>query len=114
MNDNAVKVGDELAFRTNYGTRVEIHRVERFTPKGQVVCGPYRLTPGLSVIGGNSYSGPSFARLATSEDRDKVTLQRSSELAEEWMRTPKGRVSQTIREAVDNAIAEALKAKEQA
>ena len=107
-----IKVGDELAFRTNYGTKTEIHKVERFTPKGQIVCGPYRLTPGLSVIGGNSYSGPSLASLPTDQDRDKVMRQRSHELAEDWLRTPKGKVDKSLLEAVDNAIAEALKAKE--
>lgn len=48
------KVGDEIAFRGR--NRIFIHKVERITPSGRLVCSPYTLNPDLSVRGASAYS----------------------------------------------------------
>jgi hypothetical protein len=53
-----LKVGDELAFLGNYGTRWRILPISKITPSGRMHCGDYVLNPDLSVRGVSGHSGP--------------------------------------------------------
>ena len=46
-----VKVGDEIAFRTNYGRDVVIEKVEKVSPTGRISCTSWTLNPDLTVRG---------------------------------------------------------------
>jgi|JI10StandDraft_1071094.scaffolds.fasta_scaffold355936_5 hypothetical protein len=84
-----VKVGDELAFDLGPGlgsrqTRWSIHAVEKITPSGRIVCGPYELNPDLSIRGkkNRGYWGPSRGELVTKKIRDSVEVSRLISLIE--------------------------------
>jgi hypothetical protein len=52
-NKPKFKVGDRLAFRYYTGLITwQIWEIERITPTGRYVCGPYTINPDLSIRGG--------------------------------------------------------------
>lgn len=50
MDDEPLKVGDELAFR-GFGRTYYVHKITAITPTGRIKVGPYELTPDLQVRG---------------------------------------------------------------
>jgi hypothetical protein len=64
-----IKVGDDLAVDRNAGQGVFIIKVEKVTPSGRIVAGPYTLNPDLTIRGADKW-GPYRARLATNKDFD--------------------------------------------
>lgn len=71
-----VKVGDELAFRHSYGTGWTIHKVEKITPSGRIVCGKYTLNPDLRIRGERGHNGPYYGEIVTSNIRAEVLRQK--------------------------------------
>ena len=69
-----MKVGDELAFISRNG--ILIRKIDRITPSGRLVCGPYTLNANLKIRGEQD----SFCRIrvepATDEHRKKVERSR--------------------------------------
>lgn len=73
MNETEIKVGDELAFHGGYGHgKWSIHKVDRITPSGRIVCGPYTLNPNLRVRGRRGYGGPWEGERVTAKIREDV------------------------------------------
>lgn len=64
-------VGDEIAiFHGFSGDSLDIVRIDRITPSGQLVCGNKRLTPNLRVVGSTQWSR-TYATRATDELREQ-------------------------------------------
>lgn len=52
-NKPTFKVGDKLAFKYYTGSITwQVWEIERITPTGRYVCGPYTINPDLSIRGG--------------------------------------------------------------
>lgn len=58
------KVGDRLAFSHQWKWRV--YPIDKITPSGRMVCGPYTLNPDLSIRGREKW-GPCWAYEVTEE-----------------------------------------------
>ncbi len=115
MSDDAIKVGDELAFRVGMVGTIQIHQVTAITPSGRIVCGPYTMNPDLSIRGRkDKWHSPWRGERVSETHRETVRVQESYNLSEQWRFTKKELINPDRRMAVDNAIREALKAKEQA
>jgi len=70
-----LKVGDELAFSCNYGTRWRIVPIDKITPSGRIHCGGYVLNPNLRVRGAEGHSGPFFGQIPDGKIREKARRQ---------------------------------------
>lgn len=71
-----IKVGDELAFGSSgWAATYKIHKVERITPSGRIVCGRYTLNPDLTIRGSRNAWGPYRAEVVTQEIRDEIEKQ---------------------------------------
>jgi len=75
-----LKVGDELAFYCNYGTRWRIVPIEKITPSGRIHCGGYVLNPDLRVRGASGHSGPHYGQIPDDQIRDKAARQDALEI----------------------------------
>jgi len=71
-----LKVGDELAFR--YYNNIRIHKIEKVTPSGRIICGGMTLNPDLTIRGkGGIWSqGPYKGEIVTDEIMEKVLRQK--------------------------------------
>ena len=74
-NTETYAVGDELAFRhyRNFGgvPPCSLHKIERITPTGLMVCGCYKVTPDLRIRG--EYSSTDCVGRPTPEIIEELT-----------------------------------------
>jgi len=70
-------VGDELAFRhcRDFGgvPPYSLHKIERITPTGLMVCGGYKVTPDLRIRGEGEYSSTDCVGRPTPEIIEELT-----------------------------------------
>jgi hypothetical protein len=66
------KVGDRLAF--SHSGKWRVYLIDRITPSGRIVCGPYTLNPDLSIRGPEKW-GP-YRACAVTEEIEKACRRR--------------------------------------
>ena len=77
-----IKVGDELAFRVDYGSGWTIQTVERITPSGRIVTKNYTMDPDLKIRGRTSW-GPRRGEPVTDEIRQLIQRRRNRQAVTE-------------------------------
>jgi hypothetical protein len=73
------KVGDELAFDSRGWCKSwTIYKIEKITPSGRMLCGPYWLNPDLTVRGREPYSSSPYKAYSVTDKIRADVLRHSS------------------------------------
>ena len=70
MRGEVMNIGDEIAFIGR--ERTTIHRIDRITASGRLICGNYTLEPNLKIRGQQDMYGRIHAELATDKHREQM------------------------------------------
>ena len=87
MTEPIFKVGDEVAFqRRTYGPPWDIFKVERITPTGRMVAGPYTMNPNGRVRSRDDYLTPWEGQPVTARIRQELHQYKLRRTISNWVK----------------------------
>lgn len=107
-----IQVGDDVAFRTNYGRDISIRKVTKITATGRIVVDDgnngYTLNPDLTIRGNDNHNfgGPRCAEVVTQEMRDQFAKQN---IVRRLQRFPFDSLNLAALQVIEQAIAAGTK-----